>query len=226
MPFVTPLTTLVLSMTGDGPAAPPSQLLVLGMHHAGTSIVANMTMMLGAYGGKREDMLFHPTNPLKYWERADVVRLNEARLAAGIEAAAVRYDVPQWMAYGFNASKPAVKVSAMMEARNIVNKLNAKRPWVTKDPRMALVAKEWIELLDAPACVVVHREPLSMVNSLMIYSPQRFVRRVGIGVSGLLRQHRALLRGRAHRRRQARRAYPGALPDACQAARRSDRARR
>lgn len=35
---------------------------------------------------------------------------------------------------------------------------------------MCLVAAEWIELLDAPMCVVVHREPLSVANSMMIYS--------------------------------------------------------
>ena len=58
----------------------------------------------------------------------------------------------------------------MKEAKAIVENLNAHRPWVTKDPRMCLVASEWMELLDAPACVIVHREPLSIANSMMIYS--------------------------------------------------------
>ena len=51
-----------------------------------------------------------------------------------------------------------------------MNKLNEKRPWVTKDPRMSLVAAEWMQLLDAPACIIMHREPLSVANSMMIYS--------------------------------------------------------
>ena len=30
----------------------PSQLVILGMHHSGTSLLANLTMMMGAYGGE------------------------------------------------------------------------------------------------------------------------------------------------------------------------------
>ena len=60
------------------PAEGPSQLLVLGMHHSGTSIVSNLTMMMGAYGGARDELLLHPQNPLKFWERRDVVELDDA----------------------------------------------------------------------------------------------------------------------------------------------------
>jgi len=166
------LAAAVSALVLGAPAGqPPSQLLVLGMHHSGTSLVANLTMMLGANGGAREDMLLHPTNPLKYWERRDVVELDEARLALGIDSAqAARYDMPDWVAYGFEATKPATKVAAMAEAQAVVATLNAQRPWVTKDPRMALVTAEWMELLNAPVCVIVHREPLSLANSMMIYS--------------------------------------------------------
>ena len=153
----------------------PSQLLVLGMHHTGTSIVSNLTMMMGAYGGETDELLLHPDNPLKFWERRDVVALDEHRLVAGIdEAVASRYEVPEWVAYGFDGAKAlekgSVKVSDNAEAKAIVNKLNDKAPWVTKDPRMCLVADEWMELLAAPACIIVHREPLSVANSMMIYS--------------------------------------------------------
>ena len=153
------------------PAASPSQLLVLGMHHSGTSIVSNLTMMMGAYGGEMDELLLHPENPLKYWERRDVVALDEQRLTAGVSArVSERYDVPEWIAYGFDAGKAATKVHEMPEAKAVVAKLNTQRPWVTKDPRMCLVADEWMELLDAPLCVIVHREPLSVANSMMIYS--------------------------------------------------------
>jgi len=154
---------------GAKPTQPPSQLLVLGMHHAGTSIVANLTMMLGASGGPPSDLLKHPSNPLKYFENSDVVAVDKTRLAAGVDASA-RYDLPKWLAYGFDADKPATPVHQMAEAKSIVAKLNEQRPFVTKDPRMALVASEWLPLLDAPACVIVHRQPLSIASSLMIYS--------------------------------------------------------
>ena len=89
----------------------------------------------------RYELLLHPENPLKYWERRDVVALDEARLAAGLnEAVSQRYDMPSWVAYGFDAEKAAAPVHGSAEAKAIVAKLNEKRPWVTKDPRMSLVA--------------------------------------------------------------------------------------
>lgn len=149
----------------------PSQMLVLGMHHAGTSIVSNLTMMMGAYGGELDELLLHPENPLKFWERKDVVALDEQRLSAGLQKEiSERYDIPDWVAYGFDSKMKAEPIYESEAAKSIIQKLNTKRPWVTKDPRMCLVAKEWVKLLDAPACIIVHREPLSVANSMMIYS--------------------------------------------------------
>jgi len=156
---------------GAAAAASPSQLLVLGMHHSGTSVVSNLTMMMGAFGGERDELLLHPENPLKFWERRDVVALDEHRLVEGVASSfSERYDIPEWVAYGFDANKQAAKVHEKPEAKAIIGKLNAQRPWVTKDPRMCLVAEEWMPLLDAPMCIIVHREPLSVANSMMIYS--------------------------------------------------------
>jgi len=154
------------------PGASPSQLLILGMHHSGTSVVSNLTMMMGAYGGEQDELLLHPENPLKFFERRDVVALDEHRLEAGVASRfGDRYEVPSWVAYGFDsAHQSATKVHEQAEAREIVSKLNTRRPWVTKDPRMCLVAEEWMPLLDAPMCLIVHREPLSVANSMMIYS--------------------------------------------------------
>ena len=128
------------------PTTSPSQLLVLGMHHSGTSVVSNITMMMGAYGGETNELLLHPENPLKFWERRDVVALDERRLVSGVEeSVASRYEVPEWVAYGFNGAKAgASKVHEQAEAKQIVDKLNVRRPWVTKDPRMCLVAEEWM----------------------------------------------------------------------------------
>merc|ERR1719238_1865398 len=117
-------------------------------------------MMMGAFGGEHSDLLLHPENPLKFWERREGVAPDVAQ----------RYEVPEWVAYGFDGERAAKKVHESAEAKAIVAKLNAKRPWVTKDPRMCLVAHEWMSILDAPLCVIVHREPLSVANSMMIYS--------------------------------------------------------
>merc|ERR1719199_331123 len=153
------------------PATAPSQLVILGMHHSGTSVVSNLTMMMGAFGGTNDELLLHPENPLKFWERRDVVALDEQRLVAGVDPKiGERYEMPEWIAYGFDAKRDATRVADTTEAPAIVAKLNQQRPWVTKDPRMCLVAEEWMPLLDAPLCLIVHREPLSVANSMMIYS--------------------------------------------------------
>jgi len=172
--LATAASLLVLNAAAAPPGNPmtsPSQLLVLGMHHSGTSVVSNLTMMMGAFGGKHEELLLHPDNPLKFWECRDVVALDEQRLVSGIqEVVSSRYEVPEWVAYGFDSAKAATRVHETAEAKAIVHKLNAQRPWVTKDPRMCLLADEWMPLLDAPMCIIVHREPLSVANSMMIYS--------------------------------------------------------
>ena len=54
------------------------QLIVLGMHRSGTSVLARILNMMGAYFGP-EGVSMGPTksNPKGYWERQDVMQLNE-----------------------------------------------------------------------------------------------------------------------------------------------------
>merc|ERR1719261_334438 len=108
--MVVPATAL--SASGSS----PSQLLVLGMHHSGTSVIANLTMMMGLYGGTNDEMLLHPANPLKFWERRDVVGIDERRLVAGVGATAERYEIPDWVAYGFDKTKAVQKIHESSEA--------------------------------------------------------------------------------------------------------------
>lgn len=57
------------------------QLLVLGMHRSGTSVVTRLLNLMGASLG--EDARLQPpdpVNPKGYWEREDVRELNQAIL--------------------------------------------------------------------------------------------------------------------------------------------------
>jgi len=142
------------------------------MHHSGTSFVSNLTMMMGAYGGEHGEFILHATNPMKYWERRDVVEIDRKRISSGVRAHSERYGgVPKWIGYGFDPTKEAIKVDKSLEAKEIVQKLNARRPWVTKDPRMCLLADEWMRLLDAPVCVITHRDPVDLAHSMTKYAP-------------------------------------------------------
>jgi hypothetical protein len=54
------------------------QIILLGMHRSGTSAVAGLIHLMGAYVGD-ETIYMPPTkdNPKGYWERMDVYRFND-----------------------------------------------------------------------------------------------------------------------------------------------------
>ena len=67
------LASFALAVAG----ASPSQVLILGPHHTGTSIVSRALSLQGLHLGERPELLLDPENPLKFWERRDVVALNK-----------------------------------------------------------------------------------------------------------------------------------------------------
>ena len=68
-----------LATLGTVAADGPSQLLVMGVHHSATSIAAKALNEMGLYVGKHDDLLLDADNPLKFWERRDVVAANQER---------------------------------------------------------------------------------------------------------------------------------------------------
>lgn len=53
-----------------------AQILVLGYHNTGTSMVTKLLLLLGAYGGSRKQLFIADNNKLKYMERWDVIETN------------------------------------------------------------------------------------------------------------------------------------------------------
>ena len=144
------LSLLLLSASGTLALHEPQQILVLGPHHSGTSLVSRVLSDFGLHLGAKPELLLDAENPLKYWERRDVVDINKARLSAATPAP----DVPAFVGYGFQsgAGRP---LNASESAAQVVAKLNANRPWATKDPRMSLLADEWLGLMDRDAVCVL-----------------------------------------------------------------------
>lgn len=133
--------------------------LVLGMHHTGTSIVANFSMALGMEGG--EDLLMHPTNPLKYFEHRRTVELNAAYLRQNTPPS----HFPAWVGWGFRHG--ATRATYRRNLSLIVADMPTDRPWIIKDPRLSLLAADWMAHIEDPLCVIVLRDPISTVDSLM-----------------------------------------------------------
>ncbi len=173
------------SRAASVPAAAESthgQVLVLGAHHTATSIVAKSLSLLGLYVGEPDELLLSPANPLKFWERRDVIDANQLRLRAGTPTANHSKLLPEWVGYGFDGTHGARLDVA--KAREAIAKLEAgaakvasrrgdgsPSSWAIKDPRLSLLASEWLPLMREDAvCVLTVRHPLEFANSMMEYS--------------------------------------------------------
>lgn len=139
-------------------------ILVLGMHRSGTSAIARILGLMGAYIGESGDLLpGHPEdNPTGYWERADINAINDRFL----DAKGYAWD----RVAGFDAHDPSTDASRDLaeRLRQIIDKLDAgDTPWLVKDPRLCLLLPQWRALLnDAPVCVVVVRDPREIAASM------------------------------------------------------------
>lgn len=137
------------------------QIIVLGMHRSGTSALARVLNMLGAYFAP-EDKIMYPTseNPKGYWERTDVMQLNDRILQAGNS---------NWQnVLNFDIARitPEQRKIFYREIQRIIIALDANRPWMLKDPRLCVTFPLWREQLELPICVHVYRNPLQVAHSL------------------------------------------------------------
>lgn len=134
------------------------------MHHTGTSIVSNITMSMSIHGGDHnDDFLMKKNNPLKFWERKDIVKINQGRLSHSIVT-----NMPSWSGYLFDDTK-GTPIWKQKSAIDIVRKLDLHCNWVTKDPRFGVTLHEWIPLTLKPVCIILHRNKTNTVNSLVKY---------------------------------------------------------
>jgi hypothetical protein len=139
----------------------PRQIMVVGMHRSGTSLVALLLHAMGCYAGAEHELaapdLFNPTG---YWEHRDVWALDEEILAT-LDAS--------WL--DPERADPAglmgdYRILFESRARAIVRALDQHGTWMAKDPRLAILFPIWREALDRPVCVLVWREPAAVARSL------------------------------------------------------------
>jgi hypothetical protein len=138
------------------------QLIVLGMHRAGTSAVTRLINMFGAYFGP-EGIGTPGTkdNPKGYWERKDILGFNRRIFST---RGLLWYRVDDWETRRQTALPDVAKAAL----QNAVLGLDAYRPWVLKDPRFCLTLVEWLPFLEVPVAVIVSRNPLEIARSLDI----------------------------------------------------------
>ncbi|MGB1140984.1 MAG: glycosyltransferase, partial [Halioglobus sp.] len=137
-----------------GSSTETRQLVVLGMHRSGTSAVAGILSTLGFSAGAEDSLMpAQEDNPLGFWERVDVVELNDRILEAN---GGSWFNVPA-------VCKP--RKSDTKRARAIVKQLGTG-PALLKDPRMLLTWPVWEQVLADPVLVFVYRSPEAVASSL------------------------------------------------------------
>jgi glycosyltransferase involved in cell wall biosynthesis len=137
------------------------QILILSPHRCGSSACTRLINMMGAHLGDPENLKGPNWENLKgFWENDEVVDLNKLIL----QRLGGRWDrVSMVTPPAFDGSALDSLVPA---ARRLVNRLDACRPWATKDPRMCLLMPFWLPLLEMPVCVLMHRHPVEAARSL------------------------------------------------------------
>ncbi len=137
------------------------QILVLGMHRSGTSAITRLINMMGADMGPAH-LIGEPAadNEKGFWERTDVSQLNDRLLAA--------LDCTWDEIAGFTLEQLAERLTDELrqQVQRIVFQMDTHRPWVLKDPRLCLTLPVWRPLMEVPVCVLPHRAPLEVAQSL------------------------------------------------------------
>lgn len=136
---------------------PPSgQLVVLGMHRSGTSCVAGLIARMGAHVGPQRDLLIGPDNPKGHYESG---RLHGACLRRLGDAGGDWRNPP--------AEAPTAAVDRFRHTVGaLIDEFDAQRPWLFKEPRLCLLARELLPLLTRPLFVHVTRDPHKVAASL------------------------------------------------------------
>jgi|GEM_PF-1941274 len=137
------------------------QLIVLGMHRSGTSIVARLLNLMGAYFGPEGASLGASNqNPKGFWERRDVIELNDLL----IRSAGCEWNRP--LAFAASAVPEADLAAFQERASRLLLDLDAHRPWMVKEPRFCLTLPVWRPLLEVPIGIHVVRHPVEVASSL------------------------------------------------------------
>ncbi|MCB0629633.1 MAG: glycosyltransferase, partial [Lewinella sp.] len=135
------------------------QIFVLGMHRSGTSVVTHLIHRMGAYFGDiDQEMRPSDENPKGFWERNDVVRINEAILNS---------DKSNWFKISnFDVERCRISPDLEQAIESTISSLDKYTPWVVKDPRNCLTFPVWRKYLSAPVVVIPFRSPLEVAKSL------------------------------------------------------------
>ena len=137
------------------------QIFVVGMHRSGTSMVARLLNLMGAYFGPEGISTGSgQENPKGFWERKDVRALNDQIL----HAANSNWD--QVSSFSLEKISSHDLDAINQQLQRLILELDAHRPWFLKEPRFCLTFPLWRMYLECPICILTHRSPIQIAQSL------------------------------------------------------------
>lgn len=149
-------------MIGNSGADGTSGVVVLGMSRSGTSAITSMFVRAGFHAGPDSELMTaNHANPRGYFERREIVELNDEILG---EAGATWFRPPRSLS-GYTPGE-----GHRDRARGALERLldeAAPAPVVLKDPRIGALLDFWLPLLaERFAPVLVIRDPLEVARSV------------------------------------------------------------
>ncbi|MGE3804446.1 MAG: sulfotransferase family protein [Gemmataceae bacterium] len=136
-------------------------ICITGSHRSGSSMVAWLLNLAGVYLGADYELLQPaPDNPEGFWENLLFVNLNNGLLhrLKGSWHEPPRFE-PGW--FQRSEFQPLHD-----QARTLIERFDAQRPWGWKDPRTSLTLPFWKHLVPGLKVVVCLRNPGDVARSL------------------------------------------------------------
>lgn len=140
-------------------------ICILGMHRSGTSVITRAVNLLGAYLGEDEDIMgTAPDNPKGFWERDDIVIVDDRILGLMKRL----WDTALPLPHDWHNSKELETLRVEVEGL-IKNKFSGRSLWAWKDPRSTVLFDLWRDVIIGLGteldCIFVVRNPLDVARS-------------------------------------------------------------
>jgi hypothetical protein len=137
------------------------QLIILGMHRSGTSVLTRLINLMGVYFGPEGISTgANQENPKGFWERRDVRELNDLVLQGS------GCDWDRVSKFDLDAVPAPILQEFNKRASRLVLEMDAHRPWMLKEPRLCLLLPLWRRWIELPIGIHVYRNPVEVASSL------------------------------------------------------------
>ncbi|WMJ72092.1 hypothetical protein RCC89_02750 [Cytophagaceae bacterium ABcell3] len=137
-------------------------IIVLGMHRSGTSMVTGLLSKLGYYVGAPEELTnTSEENPKGFFERKDVRNINDELLIGN--------DFDWYKVAGFTTDSltDSSVHKYKEEISGVFNLLRKKGPFAIKEPRLCLLYLIFKEMVRDDIKLLVYRDPIESAESLL-----------------------------------------------------------